>query len=129
MMMGRKILIVGPDKELYRRFKVHLPEKDYHISYTQYTDYELNPIIDQVNPELIVVDPQTPSLQGLEISLRIRGWTQIPILILSTAETRENEVRTLDLAAIDYLSEPFELGIVAVRMETILSLSTYCLQR
>ena len=128
MITGKKILIVSSDKELYRRFKNHFSERDYDATHTQWTGNELKSIINEVNPDLIVVDPQTPSLQGLEISLRIRGWTPVPILILSTAETRENEVRTLDLAAIDYLSEPFNIGIVATRIDKILALSSCSLQ-
>jgi DNA-binding response OmpR family regulator len=128
MILPKKILIVSRDNELYRRLNNHLFESGYKAKTTRETGSELKPIIDELAPDLIIVNPETPSLQGLEISLLIRQWTPVPILILTTDDTRESEVRTLDLSAKDYLSEPFAVGVVAARINKILSMSTSILE-
>ncbi len=128
MISSKKILVVSRDDDLYRRLNTYLFERGYDTSTTRETGNELKLTIDELTPDLIIVNPETPSLQGLEISLRIRQWTPAPILILSTVDTRENEVRTLDLSAKDYLSEPFNINVVAARINKIISMSTSTLE-
>jgi two-component system, OmpR family, response regulator MprA len=119
----KKILIVGNDQRLHNRIKSILSEKKCRISYTSQINDGLKSIIDKTNPELIIVDPEISRLKGIEISLLVRRWTPVPILILTTAQTMEHEVRALDLKAEDCLSEPIDISLVAERINNILSLS------
>jgi DNA-binding response OmpR family regulator len=61
-------------------------------------------------------------LSGLSLSLQIRQWTAVPLLILSTVETRDKEIRLLDLRSKGYLSEPYDISMVAIRINLILSM-------
>jgi two-component system, OmpR family, KDP operon response regulator KdpE len=121
MVSTRKILIVSSETALQTRFKNCLSEREYDIYYTSMTDDRLRTIIDRTAPDIIVVDRIISSLHCVELSLRIRRWTPTPILVLTTANTLDNEVRSMDFQADDYFSEPFNISIAVERINQILS--------
>ncbi len=122
MVLAKKVLVISADVLLYQRLNNQLSTGEYQVSLVKKTDGELKTIISELDPDIIVVDPDISVLKGVEISLLIRQWTPRPILILTTAMTLDNQVRALDLAAEDYLSEPFDMSIIARRIEHILTL-------
>jgi DNA-binding response OmpR family regulator len=123
MISSKNILIVSNDLMLYKRLESLLSRQDYQAFYAQSTDSRLKTIIKNINPDLIVVDPEMPSLRGISIGLLIRQWSPVPILMLSTVDSGSNELRALNLESGDYLSDPIDVNLVAARIDTILSLS------
>ena len=105
-MAKTKILVVSRDSELVRFLKKELSENSYQLIYPQYTGEELRDVVHRVFPNLVIVDVMMPSLDGIEISLRIRQWSRVPIIMLSAWEAGRNSVRCFDLSAESYLSEP-----------------------
>ena len=101
-----KILVVSSDSELVGFLKKELDENSYQLIFTQYTREELRDVVHQELPGLVIVDVMMPSLDGIEISLRIRQWSPVPIIMLSAWEAGRNSVRCFDLSAESYLSEP-----------------------
>lgn len=123
MISTKNVLIISSDPNLNGRLTRVLSEPEYRVFYAGRTDKKLRPIINQIKPDLIVVDPEIPTLRGIALSLLIRQWSAAPILMLSAAETQENEIRALDMHADEYLGEPFDVGAVSVRIDSILTLS------
>jgi DNA-binding response OmpR family regulator len=123
MASAKKVLVVSADITLFHRLKGHLSEDEYQVSSVQKSDQELKKAIDEFAPDIIVVDPEISTLRGVEVSLLIRQWTPTPILILTTAMTLENQVRALDLAAENYLSEPFDISLIGKRIAHILAVN------
>jgi DNA-binding response OmpR family regulator len=118
----KKILIVSSESALQNRFKNYLSDKYYGVYYTSLTDDRLKSILETTSPDIIVVDRVVSNLQCIELSLRIRRWTPTPILVLSTAETLNNEVRAMDFMADGYLTEPFDIAIAIARIDQILAM-------
>jgi DNA-binding response OmpR family regulator len=123
MASAKKILVVSADVSLYHRLVGHLSTEEFQVTIVQKTDSELRRCIEEIYPDIIVIDPEVSTLRGVELSLLVRQWTPTPILILTTAMTLENQVRALDLAAEDYLSEPFDISLVARQIDHILTLN------
>jgi DNA-binding response OmpR family regulator len=123
MVSAKKVLVVSADITLFQRLKGHLSAEEYVVVCVQKSDQELKKAINECTPEIIVVDPEISLLHGVEVSLLIRQWTPTPILILTTAMTLENQVRALDLAAENYLSEPFDISLIATRIAHILAVN------
>jgi two-component system, OmpR family, KDP operon response regulator KdpE len=119
----KKVLVISTDIALYQRLNSQLSPEEYCFTLVQKTDEELRTSIEEVAPDIIIVDPDISTLRGVEVSLLIRQWTPTPILILTVARTLENQVRALDLAAEDYLSEPFAISHVARQIDHILELN------
>ncbi len=71
-------------------------------------------------PELIILDLGLPDIDGVEVTRRLREWTQTPILILSVREQETEKIAALDAGADDYLTKPFGTGELMARMRVAL---------
>lgn len=68
------------------------------------------------HPDLIILDLGLPDLDGIEVTRRLREWTQIPIVILSVRGSEAEKVAALDAGADDYLTKPFGVGELLARI-------------
>ena len=68
------------------------------------------------HPDLIILDLGLPDLDGVEVTRRLREWTQIPIIILSVREHENDKIAALDSGADDYLTKPFGIGELMARI-------------
>ena len=71
-------------------------------------------------PVLIVLDLNMPVLGGLEVTRQIRGWSSVPILVLSVREDESDKIAALDSGADDYLTKPFGVGELLARVRALL---------
>jgi two-component system KDP operon response regulator KdpE len=68
------------------------------------------------NPDMIVLDFGLPDMTGIQVTTRLREWTEAPILILSSREAECERVPALDSGANEYLTRPFGTGELLARM-------------
>ena len=71
-------------------------------------------------PDLVVLDIMMPGPNGPEIARNLRGFSQIPILMLSIRDETDTKLAALDLGADDYLTKPFEVAELLARVRAIL---------
>lgn len=71
-------------------------------------------------PDLIVLDLGLPDLDGVEFIRDLRGWSAVPILILSARSTENDKIVALDAGADDYLTKPFGVGELMARVRVAL---------
>ncbi|MDA8260719.1 MAG: two-component system response regulator KdpE [Betaproteobacteria bacterium] len=71
-------------------------------------------------PDLIVLDLGLPDLDGVEFIQDLRGWSAVPILILSARSTENDKIVALDAGADDYLTKPFGVGELLARVRALL---------
>ena len=71
-------------------------------------------------PDLVVLDIMMPGPNGLEVARNLRGFSQIPILMLSIRDETDTKLAALDLGADDYLTKPFEVAELLARVRAIL---------
>ena len=71
-------------------------------------------------PDLIVLDLNMPVLGGLDVTRQIRGWSSVPILVLSVREDESDKIAALDSGADDYLTKPFGVGELLARVRALL---------
>jgi two-component system KDP operon response regulator KdpE len=72
------------------------------------------------NPELILLDLGLPDRDGIELTRRLRRFTQVPILVISARGRDEDKVEALDAGADDYVTKPFGVGELLARMRVAL---------
>ena len=112
-----KNLVVSSDPVMLRFLQQNLSEHGYQVVTTQHTGEELKVELDRELPDLVVLDIMMPEMDGIEVCLRIRQWSQVPVLMLSTWGAGEDRVRGLDLIADSYLTEPFGIDGVMKKIE------------
>ena len=71
-------------------------------------------------PELVVLDLGLPDLDGTEVIAGLRGWTSVPVLVLSGRSDSADKVEALDAGADDYVTKPFGMDELLARMRALL---------
>lgn len=72
------------------------------------------------SPDLVLLDLGLPDMDGLEVLKQLRGWSRVPVIILSARGQEQDKVRGLDAGADDYLTKPFAVGELLARMRACL---------
>jgi len=71
-------------------------------------------------PDLIILDLGLPDRSGLDFITDLRGWSTVPILVLSARSNEEDKIDALDRGADDYLTKPFGIGELMARTRALL---------
>ena len=71
-------------------------------------------------PELVVLGLGLPRMDGFEVLAVLRGWSHVPVVVLSAHGQEEEKVRGLDLGADDYLTKPFGVPELLARVRAAL---------
>jgi two-component system, OmpR family, KDP operon response regulator KdpE len=67
-------------------------------------------------PDLVILDLGLPDMDGLEVTRRLREWSQVPVIIVSVRDHEYDKVNALDAGADDYLCKPFSIAELMARM-------------
>jgi two-component system KDP operon response regulator KdpE len=71
-------------------------------------------------PDLVILDLGLPDIDGVEIVRQLRGWSQVPIIVVSARGQEKDKVAALDAGADDYLTKPFGMPELLARMRVAL---------
>lgn len=77
-------------------------------------------IITQESPEIVILDLGLPDRDGKELIQEVRGWSAVPIIILSARDQEREKIAALDAGADDYLTKPFSVGELLARLRVAL---------
>jgi two-component system KDP operon response regulator KdpE len=113
-----KILIADDDPQIIRALKVTLGARGYDIVTAADGTEALNQTIAH-HPDLVMLDLGMPHLNGLEVIAGIRGWSQVPILVVSGRTAAFDKVEALDAGADDYVTKPFSIEELLARIRAL----------
>lgn len=113
------ILIVDDEQAIRRFLNTALSAQGYTVQEAASGAAALE-IATTQPPDLIILDLGLPDIPGVEVTRRLRVWTQLPIIILSIQKTEEQKIAALDAGADDYLSKPFSMGELLARIRAAL---------
>lgn len=122
MITQKKILVISGDPILQGFIGDNLGERGHQVARWRENGDKVKAILNNVLPDLVILDIEMPRLDGVEMCLRIRQWSQAPIIMLSTWGAGKDKVRGLDLSSDDYLTEAFGAAELMARIEEVL----YC---
>jgi two-component system KDP operon response regulator KdpE len=112
---GLRVLVVD-DEPAIRRFLRASLSAHAHTVFEATTGQEALEAVIAHRPDLVILDLGLPDMEGIEVTRRLREWTQIPIIILSVRGTEHDKVAALDVGADDYLTKPFGVGELLARI-------------
>jgi two-component system KDP operon response regulator KdpE len=75
-------------------------------------------------PDVVVLDLGLPGIDGVDVVRGLRGWSVVPIIVLSARESQADKVAALDAGADDYVTKPFGMGELLARVRAALRRST-----
>jgi two-component system, OmpR family, KDP operon response regulator KdpE len=119
MQDGPKILIVEDESEVRRFLRVSLAIQGYRLFEAETGEEGLN-LAGSEHPDLVLLDLGLPDTDGLDVIRSLRGWTQVPIVVLSARHRETEKVKALDAGADDYLTKPFGVRELLARIRVAL---------
>lgn len=111
------IVVVDDEKSILKLISSQLRVRGYNV-YTGLDGEEAISLVEQHNPDLLLLDIRMPNMNGLEVCKRLREWSSVPIIIVSALSDANHAVEALDLGADDYLRKPFHLAELLARVRT-----------
>jgi len=76
--------------------------------------------VESWRPDVVLLDLAMPTLSGLSALHQIRGWSQVPIIVLSVMGEEADKVRALEAGADDYMTKPFGMQELHARIRVVL---------
>jgi len=114
-----KVLVIEDEKQIRRFVRVAVEEEGCQVAEAETMAGGLVEAGTR-QPDLIVLDLGLPDGNGIELIRDVRGWSDVPILILSARSQEEDKIAALDAGADDYLTKPFGVGELRARVRALL---------
>lgn len=116
---NQRVLVVDDEAPIRRYLRAALGAQGLTV-YESATGEEAIQAVLSHRPDLIILDLGLPDIDGIEVTRRLREWSQTPIIILSVREAEQDKIAALDAGADDYLTKPFGTGELLARMRVAL---------
>jgi len=114
-----RILVVDDEPQIRKALSVNLTARGYEVD-TAATGEEALARAAAHLPDLVLLDIGLPGIDGIAVVEGLRGWTTVPIIMLSVRDAEEDKVRALDAGADDYVTKPFGMNEVLARLRAAL---------
>jgi len=113
-----RVLVVDDERSIRRFLKTSLGSQ--YTVFEATTGEEALAAIAADRPDVVLLDLGLPGMDGVEVTRRLREWSQIPIIIVSVREQEKDKIAALDAGADDYLTKPFGVGELLARLRAAL---------
>lgn len=113
-----KILIADDDPQILRALRITLTARGYDVLTAGDGRTALGSAIEH-HPDLVVLDLGMPGLTGIEVIEGLRGWSGVPILVVSGRSESWDKVAALDAGADDYVTKPFAADELLARIRAL----------
>ena len=113
-----RILIADDDPQILRALRITLGSHGYDIR-TAADGAEAIRAAAESHPDLVMLDLGMPQLDGIEVIEAIRGWSAVPILVVSGRTGSSDKVDALDAGADDYVTKPFAMDELLARIRAL----------
>jgi two-component system KDP operon response regulator KdpE len=114
-----RILVVDDDRQLLRALRINLRARGYEVVLAPDGATALAAASRQP-PDLVIIDLGLPDMDGVEVVEGVRGWSSVPVIVLSARHLEQAKVRALDAGADDYVTKPFGMDELLARVRAAL---------
>ncbi len=114
-----RILIVDDEQEIRRFLRASLKTHQHTVLEAENGKIALG-LHRESNPDLIILDLGLPDIDGVEVTRRVREWSQTPIIILTVRNNESDKIEALNAGADDYLTKPFGVGELLARIQVVM---------
>ncbi|MEV4708647.1 response regulator transcription factor [Actinoplanes sp. NPDC049316] len=113
-----RILVVDDEPQIVRALSINLRARKYEVDAAPDGVSALRAAT-RVRPDLVVLDLGLPDMEGNDVIRGLRGWTTVPIIVLSGRSGNQDKVSALDAGADDYITKPFSIDELLARIRAV----------
>ena len=113
-----KLLIADDDPQMVRALRITLAAHGYEVVVAP-DGAAAGAAAAQTHPDLIMLDLGMPRLDGIEVIQALRGWTNVPIIVVSGRTGSADKVEALDAGADDFVTKPFQVDELLARLRAL----------
>ncbi|GAB3622496.1 response regulator [Mariniluteicoccus endophyticus] len=113
------VLVVDDEPSLVRALEINLRARGFDTVSASHAQGALLASSER-HVDLVILDLGLPDRDGLDVLAGIRGWSSVPIIVLSARHTSDDKVEALDAGADDYITKPFEINELMARIRAAL---------
>jgi two-component system KDP operon response regulator KdpE len=116
---AQRVLVVDDDPPILRALATNLRARGYEVDVADTGEVALE-LAARHRPEVVILDLGLPGISGIEVIEGLRGWSTVPIIILSAHGAEDDKVQALDAGADDYITKPFGMDELLARLRAAL---------
>ena len=113
-----KLLIADDDPQMVRALRITLAAHGYEVVVAADGAAAVAAAA-QTHPDIIMLDLGMPRLDGIEVIQALRGWTTVPIIVVSGRTGSADKVEALDAGADDFVTKPFQVDELLARLRAL----------
>lgn len=116
---GGRVLVVDDEGPIQRALEINLVARGYEVLLAS-TGEEALRLAASDHPDVVLLDLGLPGLDGIDVIHGLRGWTNVPIIVVSARDAETEKVRALDAGADDFVTKPFGMDELLARLRAAL---------
>ncbi|MEV8530722.1 response regulator transcription factor [Streptomyces sp. NPDC051211] len=110
-----RVLVVDDEPQLVRALEINLKARHHEVDSAPDGTRALLAAAAR-RPDVVLLDLGLPDMDGIEVIRRLRGWSRVPILVVSARHSSDEKVEALDAGADDYITKPFSMDELLARL-------------
>lgn len=114
-MAGSRVLVVEDDPTLARALGINLRARGYQVDLAGGGAQALR-TAGANHPDVVLLDLGLPDMDGVDVIAGLRGWSSVPVIVLSARQSSHDKVEALDAGADDYVTKPFSMDELLARL-------------
>lgn len=114
-----RVLVVDDEPEIRRFLRASLKTHQHELVEAENGASAIT-AVREAHPDLMILDLGLPDIDGIEVTRRVRVWSQIPIIVLSVRSREMDKIEALNAGADDYLTKPFGVGELLARIRVVM---------
>ena len=118
-----RVLVVDDEPQILRALGINLRARGYDVDLAPDGEHALT-LAASRHPDVVVLDLGLPGIDGVDVIRGLRGWSQVPIVVLSVRDAEGDKVAALDAGADDYVTKPFGMDELLARLRAALRRTT-----
>lgn len=117
--MKVRVLVVDDEPQIVRALRINLNVRGFEVVSASSGGEALR-VAANFHPDIVVLDLGLPDIDGIDVIAGLRGWTEVPILVLSARTDSADTVEALDAGADDFVTKPFGMDELLARLRAAL---------
>jgi two-component system KDP operon response regulator KdpE len=114
-----RVLAVDDEPQMRRALAANLTARGYEVDLAPDGETAIR-LAGERPPDLVILDLGLPGLSGIDVIEALRGWSKVPIIVLSARDADPDKITALDAGADDYVTKPFSIGELMARVRAAL---------